>query len=280
MQDEPSTQPSFPGAAEPHHQQYDVDPSSGYQVYQSPPTPPIPPVPPSRAHGSGRGFWGRRNRWLVAIGAALALAIAIAGGVAFAAHQNTPSTAASPPASVNIPAPQKQNTVYTVVSVSGTTISATQGSGASASAGSSVTITTSAKTKITRGGQPASLSDLTAGTKFRVRGKAQSGGSIAAERIEIVLPAVKGAITAINGDTLTIQTRKKTITVRLTPSTTIVDATTHARATPSSLAVGEMVTIQGLPNGDGTYTALRILAGTPTRHPATGTPTATGTPAA
>lgn len=275
MQDEPTTQPSFPGAAEPHQPPYEADPSAGYQAYQAPsipPLPPIPPVPPSRSRGSSRGFWGRRrNRWLVAVGAALALAIAIAGGVAFAAHQNTPSTAASQTPSVNIPAPQKQNTIYTAVSVSGTTISATQGS----AGGSSVTITTSDKTKIMRGGQPATLSDLTAGTKFRVRGKPQSDGQIAAERIEIVVPAVKGTIATIDGDTLTIQTRKKTITVRITPSTTIVDATTHASTTASSLTVGETVTIQGLPNGDGTYTALRILAGTPTQQPAaTGTPTA------
>ena len=217
------------------------------------------------------------------VGAALALAIAIAGGVALAAHQNTPSTAASQTTSANIRAPQKQNTVYTVVSVSGTTISATQGSGGSGSGGGSdsgsVTITTSARTKITRGGQPATLSDLTAGTKFRVRGRAQSDGQIAAERIEIVVPTVKGTIAAINGNTLTIQTRKKTITVRITSSTMIVDAGTHAGTTVSSLTAGEAVTIQGLPNGDGTYTALRILAGTPAQQPATSTPTATGTPA-
>lgn len=283
MQDEPTTQPSFPGAAEPHQPQYEADPPAGYSAYQAPPVPPVPPVPPlppvppSRSRGSGHGFWGRRrNRWLVAAGAALALAIAIAGGVAFAAHQNTPSTAASQTPGANVPAPQKQNAIYTVVSVSGTTISATQGNG---NGGGSVTITTSAKTKITRGGQPATLSDLTAGTKFRVRGKPQSGGQIAAERIEIVLPTVKGTIAAIDGDTLTIQTRKKTITVRITPSTMIVDASTHASATPSSLTAGESVTIQGLPNGDGTYTALRILAGTPTQQPATGAPAATGTPA-
>ena len=257
MQDEPTTQPSFPAGAESHHQQYEAEHSAVYSAYQAPsnpPIPPIPPVPPSRAGGSGRGFWGRRrNRWLVAIGAAMALASAIAGGVAFAAHQNVPSTAASQTPSANIPAPQKQNAVYTVVSVRGTTISATQGNGSGSSSDSgSVRITTSAKTKITRGGQPATLSDLTTGTKFRVRGKAQSDGQIVAERIVIVVPTVKGTVAAINGGTLSIQTRKKTITVRLTPSTTA-----------SSLTVGETVTIQGLPNADGTYTALRILAGTP-----------------
>lgn len=223
-------------------------------------------MPPSRSGARGQGFWGRRrNRWLIAGGAALVLLIAIAGGVAFAAYQNTASAAPPQATSTTIPVAPK-NTVYTVVAVNGTTISATR------SGGVSVTITTTAQTKISRAGLPASLSDLTTGTKFRVRGKTQSDGSITAQRIEIVVPQAKGTITAINGDTLTIQTRKKAITVMITPSTLIVDATTHTTTTASSLTVGETVTIQALPNGDGTYTALRIVAGTPQ---SSGTPTPT-----
>lgn len=269
MQDEPTTQPSFPGAAEPRQPEDALPAGYGYDQ-----APPIPPAPPSRSRG--RGFWGRRrNRWLVAGGAALVLLIAVAGGVAFAMHQNDAGAATSPTASAGIPtAAQRQNAVYTVVSVTGATISATRGNSGS------VTITTTAKTRITRGGQPASLSDLTAGTKFRVRGKTQSDGSIAAQRIEIVLPTVKGTITAISGDTLTIQTRKKTIMVRITPSTMIVDAATHAATSASSLTIGEAVVIQGVHNSDGTYTALRILIGTPQSSgtPAP-TPAASGTPA-
>lgn len=270
MHDDTPTQPSFPGPEEPYQPEAALPAGQDYD--QTPPIPPIPPMPPSRPQG--RGFWGRRRtRWLIAGGAALVLLLAIASGVAFAAHQNAASAAPAATSSTNIPAAPRKNEVYTVVAVNGTTISATASSGVGA------TITTTTHTKITRGGQPATLSDLTTGTKFRVRGKMQSDGSITAQRIEIVVPEAKGTITAINGDTLTIQTRKKTITVLITSSTVIVDATTHATTTASSLTIGETVTIQAQPNGDGTYTALRILAGTP-QQPATASPTASSSPTA
>ena len=35
MHDEPTTQPSFPGDAEPQQPQYEADPSAGYQAYQA-----------------------------------------------------------------------------------------------------------------------------------------------------------------------------------------------------------------------------------------------------
>ncbi len=67
----------------------------------------------------------------------------------------------------------------------------------------------------------------------------------------------QGKVTAIKGDTLTVETADKSLTVKLSSSTT-VSAVEQKQA--SDLKVGDRITVQGQTSGD-TVTANRIILG-------------------
>ncbi len=216
---------------------------------------------PTRPRGRG---W--RSRTLIGVVALVAI-LALGGGAALAgvalAHgaPTTHGAATSTVTTTTTPAPAHQAPVYTVTSVSANTIAATNANG------SPVAITISAQTVYIRADQPASLSDITTGTKIRVLGHQKADGSIVARRIMIVVPTTRGKVTAINGNTITLQTKHGTVTITITSSTKFGKGQTLG-----VIHVGDVIVVAGVKNSDGTYTALAILdrtaAGTATATPA------------
>ncbi len=67
----------------------------------------------------------------------------------------------------------------------------------------------------------------------------------------------QGKVTAINGDTLTVETTDKSLTVKLSSSTTV--SAVEQKQT-SDLKVGDRIAVQGQTSGD-TVTANRIILG-------------------
>jgi len=226
------------------------------------------------AGGAGRPPRGRDwRRWGLIGAIALVAIIVLGGGAALAgvalAHGTAPAHATITPTTTTTatPAPKHQLPIYTVTSISATTINATNASGAP------VTITISAQTAYIRADQPASLSDITTGAKIRVQGHQKADGSIIARRILIVVPTAHGKVTAISGNTITLQTAKGSVTIAITSTTKFGKGQTLG-----VIHVGDVVVVAGLRNSDGSYTALAILDRTAAQN--AGGATATATPAA
>lgn len=239
-----------------------------------------PPAPASLAGGAGvplgPGGAGRPprgrdwRRWgligvIVLVGILVLGGGAVLAGVALAHGTTTAHTTTAPASTTTAtPSPIHQLPVYTVTAVSATTINATNASG------TAVTISLSAQTVYVRADQPASLSDITSGTKIRVLGHQKGDGSIVARRVMIVVPTAHGKVTAINGNTLTIQTAKGTVTITITSTTKFGKGQTLG-----VIHVGDVVVVAGLQNSDGSYTALAILDRTAATNASGGTGTAT-----
>ena len=92
-------------------------------------------------------------------------------------------------------------------------------------------------------------------------------------------PMAGGRVTALSGDTITIQTRGGTsVTVTATSSTTF--RTMSGPSDAAALKVGDFIRVQGTKESDGTVSATSIMVGTGApgsmgpggRHPAGGQP--------
>jgi hypothetical protein len=120
-----------------------------------------------------------------------------------------------------------------------------------------VTITVDSSTTFTRAGQTASLSDVQVGSVLNVEG-AVTGTTIAATKIEIVLPERAGVVTAVNGNSLTLtgfDARTYTIS---TGSSTVYQRAGQA-STASDIAVGSLISAEGTLSSDGsTLNALEV----------------------
>ncbi|HET7029484.1 MAG TPA: DUF5666 domain-containing protein [Candidatus Limnocylindrales bacterium] len=124
------------------------------------------------------------------------------------------------------------------------------------------TITLGATTTITRGGAPATAADLHVGDTIRFRQHQESDGTFTIRAVDVVLPTVVGAITKVDGSTLTLTGRDgKTITVHVGDSTAIrvrgVD-----QAALKDLAAGQVALVSGDRRADGSIDATSVLAGT------------------
>jgi hypothetical protein len=142
------------------------------------------------------------RRWLLIGGVAFALMFTLGIGALLGAQIGTTQAAGLTPSSANgsqigfnqgsnfqslanTPGAQGQQgqqgqcETFTVSSVSGQTITA------KAANGTTVTIHTTANTKYTRAGQPASASAVTVGSRIHVMGTHNSDGSITATSIDI-----------------------------------------------------------------------------------------------
>lgn len=219
-----------------------------------------------------------RRTVFVALGIALAMVALVAGGIVFAAQSSPPAASSAAPstgATSTLPKGSKRTeVVYTVTAVNGGSIAATESDN-----GAAVTITTSAQTAVVRGGRPASLSDITAGTKLHVKGH-KKAGTITAKRIEIVLPAVEGKVTGIAGNTITVRSKTGSVTVTVSDTTLIVDAQTRQTITLGSIQPGEKIRAEGNQNSGGSLDALYILVGAKSGNsgpPPLAGPTPTGT---
>lgn len=222
---------------------------------------------------------GHMRRWLVAGGLAVALMIgAIGGGALALAHANAGdagNVSASALGRGHHHGRLGHRGALTVTSVNGQTITATRPDG------TKVTIHTTSNTVYTRAGQTVTASALATGEHIGVRGTRTSDGSIAATRIAILLPGYHGAVTKVNGDTITIQDRSGTHTIVVTASTRFVQGfgpSAHS-ASLGDVKVGDRIAAEGTLNSDGSLSAVvvRIGLAAPAHGPNDAPPVSTAT---
>lgn len=141
--------------------------------------------------------------------------------------------------------------VLRVTAVNGDVISATTlGSQA-------VTVTVSATTVYTEAGAAASLSAIHPGSIIAVRGARAAARTANATGIVILLPHLRGVVTAVNGSTLTITGRDAALhTITVDSNTRYLKAGQTAALT--DIATGSAIMAQGTLNSDGSLSALRI----------------------
>lgn len=114
---------------------------------------------------------------------------------------------------------------------------------------------------------PVSLKSIEIGQTLGYQGTTASDGSIVADKLWLLsLPLVRGKVTAINGNTVTLQTATATVTVNLSPNTTYalnVKARSSSTPTPSNLQsvqVGSQLSIaEDAKATSGTPTAVLVL---------------------
>jgi len=155
----------------------------------------------------------------------------ITGGALYLASHSHSANGAKPPA-----AP----TVYTVASVyHGTVIGVRADNTVS-------TIQLTTTTTYNYGGQIGHPSELKVGVRFLVRGKVGTGGTITADRIQILLPVVTGVIQSIHvGKAQVVERTKAVITIDLSPGALIYNEHNNKPLTVADLKVGETITASG-----------------------------------
>ena len=120
-------------------------------------------------------------------------------------------------------------------------------------------ITVGADTTYRRAGQTAAPTDIAVGSLISAEGTLSSDGStLNALAVTIQLPRVAGQVTAISGNTVTVQGPDGTTsTVQLTDATTY-SAGPQATASKSSITTGSFIMAEGTLGSDGTLTALHV----------------------
>jgi hypothetical protein len=221
--------------------------------YYPPDTAPQLPAPEEPRRGA--------PRWLLIGGGALALLAVLGAGVligsvarpqlaqAFGAQQAQGRDFGQAPG-FGDHGPGKGPGGLTITSVASDSIAAKRANGAT------VTIKTTSSTEYARAGKTIDRSALTVGTAIRVQGTRNSDGSVTATRVEVALPGVHGAVTAVSGNDITVQNERDTSATHVVHTTS---STTFTRAgQPSSLSavtVGGEITAVGTQNSDGSLQA-------------------------
>jgi len=123
------------------------------------------------------------------------------------------------------------------------------------------TITTDGTTVYRRDGQPITRDEITAGDRVIAWGTKDAAGNLTADAVEVQPDVVIGAVTKIDGSTLTISTLGGgTVTVIVTSKTTFSVAGKDPAAL-GDIAVKDMVVAQGVKDGKGVLTASSVRAG-------------------
>ncbi|HEY7130985.1 MAG TPA: DUF5666 domain-containing protein [Candidatus Limnocylindrales bacterium] len=119
------------------------------------------------------------------------------------------------------------------------------------------TITVTSDTKITKGGEPATIGDVKSGDVVRLGQKRNDDGTYTVTALAIVLPQVAGEVTAVTADSITIKGRDgKTATIHTSSGTAYhvgKDAGSHADVT-----VGSSVGAVGDRRTDGSIDAVAV----------------------
>jgi hypothetical protein len=196
---------------------------------------------------------------LLFIGGALLLLLAafLTGSIAMSSAQAASS--GSQGKGGNKPGSSNQTkAIVTIIGVSGDKIQATV---LEPSQGQAVTIITTANTAY----EP-DRNIVASGKTLAVLGTLNSDGTITAEHLVTYDPTVAeygGAITSINGSTLTVQAKDGTHTILLTDSTTFLKGLPASKTTqPASrgdLKVGVTIEANGKLNSDGSLTAMAVI---------------------
>lgn len=139
----------------------------------------------------------------------------------------------------------------TVTSVSGNNVSLKTDDGWTR------TITVTSDTKITKGGEPATIGDVKAGDVVRLGQKRNDDGTYTVTALAIVLPQVGGEVTAVTADSITVKQRDgTTATIHTSTGTTYhvgKDSGTHA-----DVVVGSSVGAAGDRRADGSIDAVAV----------------------
>jgi hypothetical protein len=124
------------------------------------------------------------------------------------------------------------------------------------------TVAADSNTVVHRAGQTAALTDIAVGSLISAEGTLSSDGlTLNALAITIQLPNVAGKVTAVSGNTVTVQSPDGTTsTVQLTDTTTY-NAGPKDTADQSSVVVGSFIMAEGTIGSDGSLTALQVTVG-------------------
>jgi hypothetical protein len=116
------------------------------------------------------------------------------------------------------------------------------------------TITVGSDTKITKGTETATLSDLKVGDTIRFSQQKQTDGSYTITRIAIVVPRVDGTVSATDANGFTVKKFDgSTTTVTVTGSTKYMLG--GSAGSKSDVTVGSRVDVQGTPGSGSTFAA-------------------------
>jgi Domain of unknown function (DUF5666) len=128
--------------------------------------------------------------------------------------------------------------------------------------GASRVVGTDGSTTVDRAGQTAAVSDLTVGTAITAEGNVQSDRSLLALRVDIVLPSVAGKVTAVNGNSITIDSGQadNPAPAIVTSAATTYGAKGSSTTTRASVTVGSFIIATGPETtGGATLNALSIM---------------------
>jgi len=119
------------------------------------------------------------------------------------------------------------------------------------------TITVTSDTKITKGGQPATIDDIHVGDMVRFTEHKNDDGTWTITNLAVVLPQAAGTVTGVASDTITITGRYGTSqTIHTTGATTYHRGT--SAATRSDVTVGSTIVAAGERGSDGSLNATTV----------------------
>lgn len=138
------------------------------------------------------------------------------------------------------------------------------------------TITVTSTTTVTKAGATIAIGDLAVGDHLRFAETNAADGTYTVTAIHVVLPALAGQVTAVDGDTVTVtQPGGATATIHLGSGTTYeVKGAAGAR---TDVKVGALIVAEGVQRSDGSLDATAVHIGGP-RGPKGGFPGGPGGP--
>ncbi len=184
-----------------------------------------------------------------------------------------------------------------VTAISGSTITVQRGGPAANGATSTITVSGDTTYLSSSAGKLGigALSDIKVGSTIRAEGTADSSGNVTALLVSIMAPQAEGQVTAVSGNTITIQDKgpanqSTTQTVTVSGSTQYVtgDPASSTASSLGAVTVGTHIHAGGTLNGDGSFTATLVRieqartapsaapSAAPSSAPNSGTPTAGG----
>ena len=176
-----------------------------------------------------------------------------------------------------------------VTAVSGSTITVQRGGPNANGAISTVTVSGDTTYLVGSAGKLSlgALSDVKVGSTIRAEGAADSGGNVTALLVSIMAPLADGQVTAVSGNTITIQGRgpmgqgaTQTVTVGSGTQYVTGDPASNTASSLGAVTVGTRIHAEGTLNSDGSFSATLVRVEqartAPSSAPSSGTPTAGG----
>jgi hypothetical protein len=123
------------------------------------------------------------------------------------------------------------------------------------------TIAVTSTTSITKSGATIALGDLAVGDQIRFSQTKGTDGTFTITAIHVVLPAIAGKVTAINGNDITVTQRDGTTATIQVNAATTYQVRGVKTATLSDIKVGSFIAAEGTLRTDGSLDAARIGGG-------------------